>query len=192
MDIKTEREIKEYHNLFCDPKYARKAWQQLIGQSLTSEAAALPMIVDKDGNETLNGMINSVALHKVQERLTKQGLSRKPMEAEVMIECNIIKARFTDATFVNIRDTGGAKPVDESKLEHSISNEYSGLTDEELAKLKEFRKEQLLKKIREEQLLKESADAATRPLVTATETAEPLVTAEDAVTTTETGGNDGE
>jgi len=183
MDIKTEREIKEYHNLFCDPKYARKAWQQLIGQSLTSEAAALPMIVDKDGNETLNGMINSVALHKVQERLTKQGLSRKPMEAEVMIECNIIKARFIDATFVNIRDTGGAKPVDESKLEHSISNEYSGLTDEELAKLKEFRKEQLLK---------ESADAATRPLVTATETAEPLVTAEDAVTTTETGGNDGE
>ena len=70
------------------------------------------------------------------------------------MKCQMVKARTDTSAAVFIRDTLGAKPVDESKLDATVGNPYEHLSDEEL---------ELLAKVREE---KSQAEAnATEQIV---------------------------
>lgn len=64
---------------------------------------------------------------------------RPPTKWDIMMRCQINIGMASAAHFVNVRDTIGLKPVDESKQEMVITTEYDSLTDEELKLLKEHR-----------------------------------------------------
>ena len=50
----------------------------------------------------------------------------------MMLHCQIVKARYDTAAATFVRDTLGAKPVDESKIDAQVNNPYESLSDEEL------------------------------------------------------------
>lgn len=133
-----DREIREYLNLFTDPKFAKSAFRSIIGQALVSPAKPLPLQYDKDGNVTVQSEIDNMAYQKAKANLVYRGIEREPMEAEVAMFANVIRMRVDNNAFVNMRDSTGAKPVDESKIDHNI-NEYSKLTDDELELLAQHR-----------------------------------------------------
>lgn len=133
---KEDREALEFKSLFGDQRYAKKAWRQLIAESLSGEAAMLPPQVDKNGNQTLETDIDIMAYNNVKARLEAEGKTRKPMQAEVLIECNIIRARFNDAPFNTLLDRTAGKVKEEISL---TDNPYEDLTDEELEALKAMR-----------------------------------------------------
>ena len=106
-------------------------------------------------------------LSAIGERAGEQG--REPTELEMILACQAVRARYDTSAAVFIRDTLGAKPVDESKVEQSV-NVFESLTDEEL---------ELLALHRTKAVSEPTADQAT--LVNADDTA--------ADTTEDTHGN---
>lgn len=140
------RTRKEMENLFADPKFARQAWKS-VGQAVLLQPAVEPItVLDKDNNETANSKIERYSYDKLSEdikELAKE--NRKPTELEMILHCQIVKARTDTSAAVFVRDTLGAKPVDESKVDASVSNPYENLTDAELAMLQKYREEQLAK-----------------------------------------------
>ena len=51
----------------------------------------------------------------------------------MILACQMVKARFDTQAAIFVRDTLGAKPVDESKMDATLSaNQYEQLSDEEL------------------------------------------------------------
>lgn len=140
MSNKTEREQKEMENLFKDPKFARKAWQH-VGIAIANSPASKPFVThDKEGNPTLQSDIESYSynqLHKDLESLGKE--RREPTELEMIMKCQMIRARYDTSAAVFVRDTLGAKPVDETKLDAKMTNPYESLTDEELEMLATMR-----------------------------------------------------
>lgn len=136
---KSEREEREYKSLFTDERYAKKAWRQLIGSSLESAGSVLPESYDKDGNLSFQSQLDMMAYDNVKKRLESEGKSREPMQAELIVECNILKARFSDSTFNIVLDRTAGKVKDEITVGHS---EYEDLTDEELNLLVEYREKQ--------------------------------------------------
>lgn len=69
---------------------------------------------------------------------------RKPTELEMIMYGQIVKARWDTQAATFVRDTLGAKPVDESKVDASLHNPYEELTDEELEVLAKMRAERAL------------------------------------------------
>ena len=137
---KGTREELEFKALFGDQRYAKKAWRDLIAQSLTGNAATLPSQIDqKTGEPTLNSLIDKMAYENVKARLVAEGKSREPMQAEVIVECNIIRARFNDTPFNTLLDRTAGKVKEEISLS---DNPYEDLTDEELEALRAFRDSQ--------------------------------------------------
>lgn len=139
---KTIRERKEMENLFADPKFARQAWKS-VGQAVLIQPAVEPItVLDKDGNETFNSQVERYSYNKLSEdikELAKE--NRKPTELEMILHCQILKARTDTSAAVFVRDTLGGKPVDESKVDATVSNPYENLTDAELALLQRHREE---------------------------------------------------
>lgn len=126
---KEEREIKEYISHFTDVRYAKKAWSNLIGCALEGDAAPLPVSYDKDGKPTFQSELDNMAYDNVKKRLEENGISRKPMQAELIVETNILRARFSDNTFNTILERTAGKVKDEIAV---TQNPYEELTDEEL------------------------------------------------------------
>ena len=133
---KEEREKQEYNSLFKDERYAKKAWRDFIGTSLVSPGKALPETLDKDGNPTFQSQLDQMAYKNVKARLEAQGLSREPMQAELIVENNILRARFNDTTFNTVLDRTAGKVREEVAVNNSPFEE---LTDEELEALAAFR-----------------------------------------------------
>lgn len=136
-----ERELKEAKNVFADPKYMRNAWKS-VGQAILQNPAIKPLdITDKEGNPTLASEIERYSYDKLVRDLDciKNGEKRAPTELEMIMQCQMIKARFDTNAAVFIRDTLGAKPVDESKMDMSVHNPYEDLSDEELELLAKHR-----------------------------------------------------
>lgn len=159
MSNKVDRQGKETKSLFADPKTARQAWRSVGAAILQSPAIKLPTDFDQDGGVKLDSAIENYSydsLAKDIQTLTR-GNRKEPTELEMIFRCQILHARHnpTSATFV--RDTVGAKPVDESKMAVTDVNPYDELTDEELEALAEFRAKQ------EELRLSQSPDAAPDP-----------------------------
>lgn len=145
MANKNIRELKEMQNLFNDPKFSRQAWKA-IGQAIAMQPAVKPITAyDKDGNETLNSLIENYSYNKLAQDIAQLGKeNREPTELEMILHCQIVKARTDTSAAIFVRDTLGAKPVDESKVNAQLSNPYEQLTDEELELLQEMRKKKAL------------------------------------------------
>lgn len=134
MSNKRTREQKELENLFADPKYCRQAWKA-IGQAILMSPAVKPIPQsDKDGNESFNYTLEKYTYQALKRDINELGKeNREPTELEMILSCQAIKARYDTSAAVFIRDTLGAKPIDETKLDAQVNNPYESLTDEELA-----------------------------------------------------------
>lgn len=135
---KSEREVREYISVYADERYAKKAWKQLIGSALEGPAKVLPESYDpKTGEPTFQSQLDQMAYSNVKARLKAEGKDREPMQAELIVESQILRARFTDTTFNTILDRTAGKVKDEIAVNKSA---FEDLTDEELALLAEHRK----------------------------------------------------
>lgn len=131
--MSNERKEKEMKSLFDDKKFSRQAWRSVGQAILQNPARKLAPEYNKDGEETLNSMIQSYSYNKLYDDIHKLGQEdREPTELEMILQCQIVKARTDTSAAVFVRDTLGAKPVDETKLDAQLSNPYEQLTDEEL------------------------------------------------------------
>lgn len=131
----------EAKNLFADPKYARQAWKS-VGTAILASPAVAP-VADID---TLQGAIEDYSykslvadMDKLKAAYARPGEIREPTEIEMIMRCQILRARFDTGAAVFVRDTLGAKPVDESKVEATVSNPYETMTDDELEALAAYR-----------------------------------------------------
>ena len=144
MSNKEERERKEIDNLLKDPKMYRKVWQSIGRLIAQRPATVLPTIVDKDGNETLPSMLSNYGYKSLKHDIVS--LTRddgEPPELEMILACQMIKARTDTQAATFIRDTLGAKPVDESKAEVLTGNMFEQLSDDELEALAAYRQSKM-------------------------------------------------
>lgn len=134
MSNKKVREQKELENLFADPKYCRQAWKA-VGNAILASPATKPIPAqDKDGNDTFNYTLERYSYQALKRDIDSLGSeNREPTELEMILACQAVKARYDTSAAVFIRDTLGAKPIDETKLDAQVNNPYESLTDEELA-----------------------------------------------------------
>lgn len=128
------RELKETMNVFSDPKTQREAWRSLGVKLLNNPATKAPEQLDKDGNPTLASSIEQYTYRQLVNDIKRsEQPDREPTEIEMILACQMVKARFDTQAAIFVRDTLGAKPVDESKMDATLSaNQYEQLTDEEL------------------------------------------------------------
>lgn len=127
------RELLETKNVFADPAYCREAWKSVGTAILLSPA--IGCIGDID---TRDGAIESYTYRKLTEEL--KSLGRKPTELEMIFHCQAARARFDTSAAVFVRDTVGAKPVDESKVTVGRS-QYEDMSDDELEALLRYRQQ---------------------------------------------------
>lgn len=139
---KSYRELLETRNVFADPAYCREAWKS-VGQAILL-SPAIGCIGDID---TKDGAIESYTYRKLTEELKSVGAStsgngavtgRQPTELEMIFHCQAARARFDTSAAVFVRDTVGAKPIDESKVTVSRS-QYEEMSDDELEALLRYR-----------------------------------------------------
>ena len=128
------RELKETMNVFSDPRTQREAWRSLGIKLLNNPATKAPEQLDKDGNPTLASSIEQYTYRQLVNDIKRsEQPDREPTEIEMILACQMVKARFDTQAAIFVRDTLGAKPVDESKIDATLSaNQYEQLTDEEL------------------------------------------------------------
>lgn len=138
MSNKQDRDLKELKNLL-DPKYARNFWRN-IGNAIASRPAPPPIAsCDRNGNPTVDSMTEQEAYRALANDLKILQQNRnEPTYIEMIMASQMIVARTNPAAATFVRDTLGAKPVDESKIDQTI-NEYAGLTDEELETIAKMR-----------------------------------------------------
>lgn len=152
-----EREEREYISLFCDQRYAKNAWRKFIADSLTGPGKALPTIFDpKTDSPTRDSAIDQMAYENVKNRLRAEGKTREPMQAELLIENNVLRARFADGALTTILDRTAGKVKEEISLS---DNPYEDLTDEELLMLKQHRDAIALERDAQKAKKDEGADA---------------------------------
>lgn len=133
MSNKEQRERSEMKNLFADPKFNRQAWQSIGKAILQNPAVITPIVMNKDGTETVDSMIQNYSYNKLCNDIRSlSDEDRAPTELEMILQCQIVKARTDTSAAIFVRDTLGAKPIDESKVDQTISNVYEQMTDEEL------------------------------------------------------------
>lgn len=137
-----ERQRKEMQNLFNDPRFSRKAWQAVGMALLQRPAIVAPAMYDKEGNETRDSLIERYSYDKLAADIEAIGGGYKPTELEMILQCQMVHARHNPASAQFIRDTLGAKPIDESKSDVTVHNQYETLSDEELELLAARRKAQ--------------------------------------------------
>lgn len=144
------RTIKEMQSLFADPKYYRQAWKAVGNAILQNPATRAPIQTDKDGNPTLQSDIERYCWDKLSQDIKALGEeNRAPTELEMILACQAMRARFDTSAAIFIRDTLGAKPVDETKLDAQVTNPYESLSDEELELIAERRKAKMLESANE-------------------------------------------
>lgn len=143
MENKNEREKREMISVFKDPKTARAAWRS-VGQAILAKPAAIPtQKFGKDGEETFDSMLEGYTYNQLAKDIKNLGDPNhtQPTEIEMILACQILKARTDTGAAIFVRDTLGAKPVDESKQDLSVHNPYEDLTDEELELLAKHREQ---------------------------------------------------
>ena len=127
---KSYRELLETANVFSDAKYCREAWKSIGMAVLLSEAKT---VAEEDTRE---GAIESYTYAKLSQEL--KGLGRKPTELEMILHCQSAKARWDTGAAIFMRDTVGAKPIDESKVVVN-QNQYETMSDDEIEMLYQYR-----------------------------------------------------
>lgn len=146
-----DRTTKEMQSLFADPKFSRQAWKSVGLAILQNPAKRAPIQTDKDGNQTLQSEIEQYSYAKLSNDLKKLGQTdREPTELEMILQCQAMRARFDTSAAVFIRDTVGAKPVDESKVDAQVHNPYESLSDEELELIAQARQAKAIEATKQE------------------------------------------
>lgn len=174
MSLRTEKEMK---SLFSDKKFARQAWKSVGMAILQNPAVRMPVQYDKEGNTTLQCDLENYSYDQLSKDIKQLGeKDRAPTELEMILQCQIVKARWDTSAAVFVRDTLGAKPVDETKLDASVHNPYEELTDEELEMLAAMREQKALEQSRASLLV--PADDAKVVVVTLPAKDERAVTEE--------------
>lgn len=138
------RELRELQNLFEDPKYMRQVWRNVGAAMLQNPACRPSPSYDKNGVETVDSLIQRYCYDQLKRDLkilTEE--NREPTQLEMILACQAVRARYDTSAAVFIRDTVGAKPIDESKVEQRTTNVYESLTDEELELIAAHRGEQI-------------------------------------------------
>jgi hypothetical protein len=160
MSNKNIRQRKEMENLFSDPKFSRQAWKA-VGTAIAMQPAVKPIpAFDKEGHETVNSQIESYSYRKLAQDIAELGKeNREPTELEMILHCQMVKARTDTSAAVFIRDTLGAKPVDESKVDANLTNPYEQLTDEELEMLQAMREKKAIEASEQAKLIESTEDA---------------------------------
>ena len=133
---KSYRELLETKNVFADPAYCREAWKS-VGQAILL-SPAIGCIGDID---TRDGAIEEYTYNKLCRELKEidgKGKGRQPTELEMIFHCQAARARFDTSAAVFVRDTVGAKPIDESKVVVGRS-QYEEMSDDELEALLRYR-----------------------------------------------------
>lgn len=135
-----DRTSKEMQNLFSDPKFSKQAWKA-VGMAIINNPATKPVrTYDRDGNETLASQVEQYSYAKLKDDISNLAKDdREPTELEMILQCQIVKARYDTSAATFVRDTLGAKPTDESKITADINNPYESLSDEELEALAKMR-----------------------------------------------------
>lgn len=149
MSNKDSRETKEMLNLFSDPAFARKAWKAIGMSILATPANKVIPRYDKEGNPDYNTDVENYSYLSLKKDIEKLGdPNREPTELEMILKCQMIKARTDTSAAVFIRDTLGARPVDESKIDATMTNPFEKLSDQELeliaAERERIKKQELL------------------------------------------------
>lgn len=143
---KQMREQREFETLFKNPKHARAMWAQNVIDRYAKPALEPIAIYDKDGNLTPTSQIEQAVWNHLTHELEAAGLDRLPTEGEMMEACQQYYARHNASSYTARRDSMGAKPIDETKQNVSVSNPLENLTDDELFVMQEalesHRKEQ--------------------------------------------------
>ena len=144
MSNKKDRETKELQNCIKDPRFARQFWRSVGVAIANRPAVRTPTTLDKDGNETMQSLIENYSYNKLKQDIERATHDKnvEPTEIEMIMQCQMVRARYDTAAATFIRDTMGAKPVDESKVAATVSNPYEELSDEELELLAAHREEQ--------------------------------------------------
>lgn len=135
----SKREIKELQSLFADPRYVREAFKSVGVALLQNPATRSPEIYDKNGiltGETIIANYSYEQLARDIKEIYKQ--DRAPTQLEMIMMCQMVKARYDTSAAVFVRDTLGAKPIDESKTQ-ILQNDYENLSDDELEMLARYR-----------------------------------------------------
>lgn len=140
---KQEREWKEMLSVFSDPRTLRTAWRA-VGNAILRNPASKPVTrYTKEGDETYDSMVEGYTYDRLRRDITAitGEEDREPTELEMILACQAVKARTDTSAAAFVRDTLGAKPVDESKVDQTV-NAFEELTDEELELLARHRAEQ--------------------------------------------------
>ncbi len=138
----SKREIKELQSLFADPRYVREAFKSVGIALLQNPATRSPEVYDKNGvltGETIIAQYSYDQLAKDIKEIYKQ--DRAPTQLEMIMMCQMVRARYDTSAAVFVRDTLGAKPIDESK-QQLVQNDYENLSDDELELLARYRASQ--------------------------------------------------
>lgn len=140
MTKKDIRDMSEMKNLFADPKFRREAWKA-VGNAILQNPCTHPVSsFDKNGMETADSIVEKYSYAKLKEDIVAiTGENREPTELEMILQSQMVRARTDVGAATFVRDTLGAKPVDETKLDATVSNPYESLTDEELEMLQKAR-----------------------------------------------------
>lgn len=138
---KQEREEREYKSLFTDERYAKRAWKEIIGASLQSSARPLPEMLDKNGQVSPQSAIDLEAYHNVKERLRAEGKDREPMQAELIVECAILRSRLDNGTLNMILERTAGKVKEELNVN---ANQFEEMSDDELLALQAYREQKML------------------------------------------------
>lgn len=140
---KQEREWKEMLSVFSDPRTLRTAWRA-VGSAILRNPASKPVIrYNKEGDETYDSMVEGYTYQRLRQDILAitGGQDREPTELEMILACQAVKARTDTSAATFVRDTLGAKPVDESKVDQTV-NAFESLSDEELELLARHRAQQ--------------------------------------------------
>ena len=132
LTIKQLREQREFETLFKNPKHARAMWAENVIKRYAKPAMEPIPITDKDGNLTPTSQIDIAVWNHLKRELEHMGLDRLPTEGEMMEACQQYYARHNASSYTARRDSMGAKPVDETKQNVSVTNPLEDLSDEEL------------------------------------------------------------
>jgi hypothetical protein len=123
----------------------RQAWRS-VGTAILSRPASTPVSkFDKDGNLTFDSQVEQYTYSKLASDLKKLNSDDPtPTELEMILACQIVKARTDTGAAVFVRDTLGAKPVDETKVDATVVNPYEQMTDDEIDALLAYRAQKQL------------------------------------------------
>lgn len=126
------REQREFETLFKNPKHAREMWAEKVFERYSRPAMEPCIITDKDGNATPQSQLEHHVWHFLKKELESRGEDRLPTSGEMIEACQDYYSRHNAASYIARRDSIGAKPVDESKQQHTVNNPLEDMTDDEL------------------------------------------------------------